>query len=255
MERIAAVDGSAGWCAAIGAGSNVFAGYMPATGARTVFADPDQGNATMFAPLGRVVSRSRPGRAERPLAVHEQLPAQRLGRPRGAVPQCRWNRSRPARGVRARDRPRDRGHLGRRRPSRDRQPPRRRCGGSVDLEQCTHFADRPWPDGTLWRLPIYTALLPILVAVPARHRPRRHRRGCAAGARGPDRAARPTGRRSGLDGGARRRRHPSAGGPGRTARRGRRGACARRARRAGRPATPGPHLPGCSCTPATRAWR
>jgi alkylation response protein AidB-like acyl-CoA dehydrogenase len=32
MERIAAADGSAGWCAAIGAGSNVFAGYMPATG-------------------------------------------------------------------------------------------------------------------------------------------------------------------------------------------------------------------------------
>ena len=42
MERIAAVDGSAGWCAAIGAGSNLFAGYMPATGAGTVFADPDQ---------------------------------------------------------------------------------------------------------------------------------------------------------------------------------------------------------------------
>src|SRR5947199_7669482 len=56
MERIAAVDGSAGWCAAIGAGSNLFAGYMPATGARTVFADPDQGNATMFAPVGQVVS-------------------------------------------------------------------------------------------------------------------------------------------------------------------------------------------------------
>ena len=56
MERIAAADGSAGWCAAIGAGSNVFAGYMPATGARTVFADPDQSNATMFAPVGRVVS-------------------------------------------------------------------------------------------------------------------------------------------------------------------------------------------------------
>ena len=56
MERIAAVDGSTGWCAAIGAGSNLFAGYMPATGAGTVFADPDQGNATMFAPVGRMVS-------------------------------------------------------------------------------------------------------------------------------------------------------------------------------------------------------
>jgi alkylation response protein AidB-like acyl-CoA dehydrogenase len=31
---------------------------------------------------------------------------------------------------------------------------------------CARFADRPWPDGTLWRLPIYTTLLPTLVAVP-----------------------------------------------------------------------------------------
>jgi hypothetical protein len=61
MERIAAVDGSTGWCAAIGAGSNVFAGYMPATGADIVFADPDQCSATMFAPLGRVVNED--GRA------------------------------------------------------------------------------------------------------------------------------------------------------------------------------------------------
>jgi alkylation response protein AidB-like acyl-CoA dehydrogenase len=54
VSRIAAVDGSAGWCAAIGAGSNVFAGYLPELGAREVFADPDQGNATMFAPAGTV---------------------------------------------------------------------------------------------------------------------------------------------------------------------------------------------------------
>src|SRR5215217_2258541 len=54
VEAIAAVDGSAGWCAAIGAGSNVFAGYMPETGAKKVFADADQGSATMFAPTGTV---------------------------------------------------------------------------------------------------------------------------------------------------------------------------------------------------------
>jgi len=54
VSRVAAVDGSAGWCAAIGAGSNVFSGYMPERGAREVFADPDQGNATMFAPAGTV---------------------------------------------------------------------------------------------------------------------------------------------------------------------------------------------------------
>src|SRR5262249_46611999 len=44
VAAISAVDGSAGWCAAIGAGSNVFAGYLPEDGAREVFADPDQGN-------------------------------------------------------------------------------------------------------------------------------------------------------------------------------------------------------------------
>ena len=41
LERIAAVDGSTGWCAVIGAGSNIFAGYLPESGAREVFADPD----------------------------------------------------------------------------------------------------------------------------------------------------------------------------------------------------------------------
>jgi len=54
LERIAAMDGSTGWCAAIGAGSNLFAGYLPKDAAAEVFADPDQGNAGMFAPLGQV---------------------------------------------------------------------------------------------------------------------------------------------------------------------------------------------------------
>ncbi len=54
IEALAAVDGSTAWCAAIGAGSNVFAGYMNESGARTVFADPDQGSATMFSPGGRI---------------------------------------------------------------------------------------------------------------------------------------------------------------------------------------------------------
>src|SRR5262245_11447765 len=50
FERIAALDGSTGWCAVIGAGSNVFAGYITESGARDVFSDPDQGSASMFAP-------------------------------------------------------------------------------------------------------------------------------------------------------------------------------------------------------------
>ncbi len=62
VEAVASVDGSAGWCAAIGAGSNVFAGYLPEDGAREVFADPDQGNATMFAPTGVVDATNGHGR-------------------------------------------------------------------------------------------------------------------------------------------------------------------------------------------------
>src|SRR5688572_13256769 len=48
VEQIAAVDGSTAWCAVIGAGSNIFGGYLSEAGAREVFADPDQGSATMF---------------------------------------------------------------------------------------------------------------------------------------------------------------------------------------------------------------
>jgi indole-3-acetate monooxygenase len=54
IERIAAFDGSTGWCAAIGCGSNLFAGYLPEATAATVWADPDQGNAGMFGPFGTV---------------------------------------------------------------------------------------------------------------------------------------------------------------------------------------------------------
>jgi alkylation response protein AidB-like acyl-CoA dehydrogenase len=61
LAAISAVDGSAGWCAAIGAGSNVFAGCLPEDGAPEVFADPDQGNATMFAPAGTVEGDGRHG--------------------------------------------------------------------------------------------------------------------------------------------------------------------------------------------------
>src|SRR5262245_26267826 len=37
VEQISAVDGSTGWCMAIGAGTNVFAGYLDRHGAGEVF--------------------------------------------------------------------------------------------------------------------------------------------------------------------------------------------------------------------------
>ena len=54
IERIASFDGSAGWCAAISSGSNLFSGYLARDEAAKVCADPDQGNAGMFGPFGQV---------------------------------------------------------------------------------------------------------------------------------------------------------------------------------------------------------
>jgi indole-3-acetate monooxygenase len=166
MERIAAADGSTGWCAAIGAGGNVFAGYMSATGAKTVFADPDQATATMFAPVGRVVfDHDKPQLSGRWPFTSNCLHSAWAGLsalfqtddgldpvPRVVfVPMAElriedtWDvvglRGTGSHHVAAKDIP-------------------------VYLDRCVRFADRPWPKGTLWRLPIYTTLLPTLVSVP-----------------------------------------------------------------------------------------
>jgi indole-3-acetate monooxygenase len=163
FERLAAVDGSTAWCAVIGAGSNLFAGYLPREEAAIVFADPDQGNATMFAPTGRIV-----GDGDRRLlngrwsftsnCLHSRWVG--LGAfvdgldatPRVAfVPvdaldvEDTWDsaglRGTGSHHVRATD-------------------------VAVTLDRCCTFADRPWPAGTMWRLPIYTILLPTLTSVP-----------------------------------------------------------------------------------------
>jgi alkylation response protein AidB-like acyl-CoA dehydrogenase len=55
VELIGTADGSSAWCGVIGTGSNLFAGYLPVEAARRVFADRDQGSATMLAPAGTLV--------------------------------------------------------------------------------------------------------------------------------------------------------------------------------------------------------
>jgi alkylation response protein AidB-like acyl-CoA dehydrogenase len=55
IETLAAGDGSTGWCAMIGVGNNVAAGYMPEAGAREVFADPTRPVAGIAAPCGGAV--------------------------------------------------------------------------------------------------------------------------------------------------------------------------------------------------------
>ena len=55
IEQVAAADGSAGWCAMVGTGNNVVAGYMPEAGAREVFADPAAPTAGIAGPAGQAV--------------------------------------------------------------------------------------------------------------------------------------------------------------------------------------------------------
>ncbi len=55
IERIASADGSAGWCTMLGAGSNIASGYMDASAALEVFANPDQPCAGVAAPIGAAV--------------------------------------------------------------------------------------------------------------------------------------------------------------------------------------------------------
>jgi indole-3-acetate monooxygenase len=55
IETLAAADGSTGWCAMVGLGNNVAAGYMSEAGAREVFADPTLPTAGIAAPAGAAV--------------------------------------------------------------------------------------------------------------------------------------------------------------------------------------------------------
>src|SRR3954453_238485 len=191
VAAIAAVDGSTGWCAGIGAGSNVFAGYLPEEGAREVFADPDQGNATMFAPSGVVsvgAAARGPGAGGGPGGVGgtgaNGSRGGRLGRLDGRwafTSNCLHSAWAGLGAIVE--------HDGTPEPA-----PRvvfvpvadltiedtwtaqgLRGTGShhvaasnleVDLVHSCRFTDRAWPDGPLWRLPIYTVLIPVLAAVP-----------------------------------------------------------------------------------------
>ncbi|HMG44309.1 MAG TPA: acyl-CoA dehydrogenase family protein [Acidimicrobiales bacterium] len=165
-ERIAAVDGSTAWCAVIGSGSNVFAGYMSEVGAGEVFADPDQGSATMFAPAGRVVETGGrhvlSGRwpftsnclhsawvglgalIERHDGV-DPVPRVVFVRASDLTIEDTWDsvglRGTGSHHVTAQDVP-------------------------VDLDRSSTFSTPAWPDGVLWRLPVHTMLLPSLVSVP-----------------------------------------------------------------------------------------
>ena len=167
FERIAAVDGSTGWCAVIGGASNVFAGYVTEAGARAVFADPDQGSATMFAPCGKVavVGGRRVLGGRWPFASNV-LHSRWIGL--GAfvedgdgtvdpVPRVVFV---PVGDVTIED---TWDALGLRGTGSHHVSV---TDLEVDLDRSCTFADQPWPIGTLWRLPLHIALFPVLTAVP-----------------------------------------------------------------------------------------
>ena len=56
IATISAADGSAGWCAVIGALTNIFAGYVPEDSAREIWSDPDAAGASMFGPYGNAIA-------------------------------------------------------------------------------------------------------------------------------------------------------------------------------------------------------
>ena len=167
FERIAAIDGSTGWCAVIGGGSNVFAGYITEAGARAVFADPDQGSATMFAPCGKLTpAGDRHLLSGRWPFASNVLHSGWIGlgafveADSGSVDPVPRVVFVPVADVRIED---TWDALGLRGTGSHHVSV---TDLEVDLDRSCTFADQPWPTGTLWRLPLHTVLFPVLTAVP-----------------------------------------------------------------------------------------
>lgn len=166
IAKIAAADGSAAWCSAISAGSNLFAGYVAEPAARRTFVDPDAGGAGMFAPAG-VVSCAPDGTAtltgrwpfasnclhstwiglgawvEAPGGQREPAPRLVIVRTADIAIEETWDGA----GLRATGSH----HV-------------RADALSVDLDRSCTFAAAAWPAGSLWRMPLFTVLGPVLVA-------------------------------------------------------------------------------------------
>jgi alkylation response protein AidB-like acyl-CoA dehydrogenase len=162
VEQLAAADGSTAWAAAIGFGTNHFAGYLPPDGAAEVFADPDRSNAAMFAPLGAVTdapdgTMRLTGRwpftsnCEQAawLGLAARFPGELAPRlvflPRSEVTiHPTWDVA----GLRAT-------------ASNDTAV----ADVEIHPRHTCSFSDRPWPEGPLWRLPLFVVLAPPLAAV------------------------------------------------------------------------------------------
>jgi indole-3-acetate monooxygenase len=161
VTTLAAADGSAGWCAAIGAGSNFFAGLMPEAGARRVFADPDAPGASMFSPSGRIeqdgealfLSGRWPFTSNclhaTTIAFGATFPTRASGLVFVSQSSVEIHDTWHAAGLRGTG-------------SHDCSVKRLR----FDPQHTCGFFDAPWADSPLWRLPTFTALGPVMAAVP-----------------------------------------------------------------------------------------
>jgi len=169
IARIAAADASTGWCAAVGASLNIFSGHLPESAAREIYADPDVGIAGMLAPMGVVTRTTRadggvdatltgrwpfasnsPNSAWIGLAAlvtdgSEEDPTGRVVwvPTRDVLIEDTWH----AEGLRA---------TGSHHVRTQALP--------VDLTRSCRYTDSAWADGPLWQMPVFTVLLPVMVA-------------------------------------------------------------------------------------------
>jgi alkylation response protein AidB-like acyl-CoA dehydrogenase len=162
VEKLATADGSTAWAAAIGFGTNHFAGYLPYDGAAEVFADPDRGNAAVFAATTQVIQTDDgtlrlTGRwpftsnCEQAawVGLAARFPDEFAPRlvfvPRSDVTiHPTWD----VVGLRAT-------------ASNDTSV----SDVEVRRMHTCSFTDRPWPEEPLWRLPLFVVLAPTLAAV------------------------------------------------------------------------------------------
>ena len=105
FENIAAADGSTGWCAVIGAGSNIFAGYLQRVRRPGGVRRPRPGQRHHVRAARHPHELRRTVAAERSVAVRQQLPPRRMDRTRRPVPLRERERSDALPGFRARRRP------------------------------------------------------------------------------------------------------------------------------------------------------
>jgi indole-3-acetate monooxygenase len=167
VERIASFDGSTGWCSAISSGSNLFAGYLPHDVAATVWSDPDQGNAGMFAPFGQV----RPNGDGLALTGRWPFCSNSLhsewigvgsfwftdGDEPEPIPRLVFVPMDDVAVETTWDAPGLCG-TGSHHLSAD--------GLTVDRGHSMTFVDQSWADGPLWRLPLFCILAPVLGVTP-----------------------------------------------------------------------------------------